>query len=267
MTRYIAHQFSAGLFSRDSQAGIDPLGSQFPGGGRGTLIQQAQAVPKAAICQPGQNPGRIVIQVDIFLVGNILQPGGNVLLTDAPEGKPLAPGQNGCRNFVQFRSSQNKEQMLRRLLNDLQQSIEGRDGEHVHLVNNIHPHLYLRWGIYCVVPQIPDIVHAVVGCGIDFQHVHAGTGINGLTGFAAVAGITVIRVQAVDSLGQNFGAAGFARATGAGKQVGMAHFPGNELGFQGLGHRQLAGNIIKSLRPVFAIQSLIGCQTSSSFPY
>ena len=149
--------------------------------------------------------------------------------------------------------SQNEQQMLRRLLDDFEQRVEGGNGQHVYLVDDIHTHFHLRGGVNSIVPEVPDIVHAVVGRGIDFQHVHAGAGINGPTGLAGIAGIAVVRVQAVHRLGQNFGAAGFARATGAGEQVGVAHFPAHQLGLQGLGHRRLARHIVKGLGTVFPV--------------
>ena len=64
---------------------------------------------------------------------------------------------------------------------------------------------------------------------------------------------------------RNFGAAGFAGAPGAGEQVGMAHFPAHQLGFQGLGHRRLTGHIVKGLGTVFPIQCLIGRHSLTPF--
>ena len=182
-----------------------------------------------------------------------MQSGGNVLLADAPEGKPLAAGENGCRDLVQLCCGKNKEQMLRGLLNDFQQGVECGQGQHMHLVHDIHPLTNLGRGIDRIVPQIPDVVHAVIGCGIDFQHIHTGPGINGPAGLALIAGVAVIRVQTVDRLCQNFGAAGLARAPGACKKVSMAQLAGDHLGFQGLGHCQLPRHIVKGLRAIFSI--------------
>ena len=123
---------------------------------------------------------------------------------------------------MQLRCRENEQQMLRRLLDDLQQRVEGRNGEHMHLVDDIHPHFHLRRRINGVVPQVADVVYAVVGRGVDLQHVHAGAGIDGLAGFADVAGVTVVGIQAVDRLRQNLSAAGLARAPGAGEQIRMA---------------------------------------------
>ena len=249
----ITHHFPAGLLPRHAQAGIHPLGGQFSHGGGGALIQKAQAVPQSAVSQTGQHPGGAVVQVNALLVSHILQPGGDILLADPPERKPLAPGQNGGRDLMQLCGGQDEQQMLRRLLDDFQQGIEGRNGEHMNLVDDIHPHFHLGGGIDGVVPEVPDVIHAIVGGSIDFQHVHAGAGIDGPAGLAAVAGVAVIRVQAIHRFGQNLGAAGFAGSPGTGEQVGVAHFPRHQLMLQGLGHRLLTGHIVEGLRTILAI--------------
>ena len=249
----IAHHFPAFPLPGNAQTGVHPLCRQLSRGRGGALVKQTQAVPHSAVRQTGDHPRRAVVKINVLLIGDVLQPRRDVLLTDAPEGKPLAPGQNRRRNLVQLRGRKNEQQMLRRLLDDLQQRVEGRNGEHMHLVDDIYPHFHLRRRINGVVPQVADVVHAVVGRGVDLQHVHAGAGIDGLAGFADVAGVTVVGIQAVDRLRQNLGAAGLARAPGAGEQIRMAHFPGHDLGFQGLRHRHLPGNVVKGLGAVFAV--------------
>ena len=90
----IAHQFTAFLLARNAQAGIDTFCGQFPGGCRSALIQQAQAVTHTTVCQPRQYPCRTIVQINILLIGYILKPCCDVLLTDAAEGEPLTPGQD-----------------------------------------------------------------------------------------------------------------------------------------------------------------------------
>ena len=112
-------QGAALLLPGDAQAVVDLFRRQLAGGCAGALIQKTQAVAHGAVGKPGKHPGSSIVQVDVFLVGHILKPCGNVLLADAPEGKPLAPGQDGGRNLVELRGGQNKEQVLRGFLNDL----------------------------------------------------------------------------------------------------------------------------------------------------
>ena len=93
----------------------------------------------------------------------------------------------------------------------------------MHLVDDVDPLFHLAGGIDGIVTQIADIVDAVVGGGIDLQHIHAGARIDGLTGLADIAGIAVMGIQTVDRLGKNLGAARLARTPGAREQVSMAH--------------------------------------------
>ena len=143
--------------------------------------------------------------------------------------------------------------MLRRLLNDLQQRIEGRNGEHVDLVDDVHALFHLAGSIDGIITQVADIVNAVVGGGVDLQNVHTGSGIDGPACLTDVAGVAVMGIEAVDRLRQNLGAAGLTRTARAGKQVRMAHMPGQQLGLQGLRHSPLTNHIIKGLRPILSI--------------
>ena len=79
---------------------------------------------------------------------------------------------------MQLSCSKNKQQVLRRFFNDLQKRIKSRQGLHMNFVNDIHTHFYLRRRIYSIITQIANIVNTVIGCSIDFQNIHTGSGIN-----------------------------------------------------------------------------------------
>ena len=143
--------------------------------------------------------------------------------------------------------------MLRRLLDDLKQGVEGLHREHMHLVDDINALAHLGRGIDRVVAQAAHVIHAVVRRRIDLQHVHARAGIDAPAGRAAVARIAVDRVLAVDGLGQNFCAGRLARAARAGEQVGVAGLAGEDLVFQRLRDRKLTDHVVKGLRPVFSV--------------
>ena len=95
---------------------------------------------EGAVGQPGQKPGGCGLQVDTLLVGHIVA-----------AGRPYPPARCARKenrwqrermvagNLVQLCGGQNKNQMLRRLLNDFQEGVEGGDGEHMNFVDDIHP--------------------------------------------------------------------------------------------------------------------------------
>ena len=176
---------------------------------------------------------------------------------DALEGKPLAPGENGGGDLVQLRGSQNEHQMLRRLLQNFQQGVEGRRGQHVDLVHDVDPLFHIGGGVDGLVPEGPDLVHAVVGGGVQLQHIQKAAVLDAEAGRALAAGVSVHRVLTVDRLGQNFGAGGLAGAPGAGEEVGVGSPALGYLLLQGLRDMGLADDIGKCLGPPFAVQGLV----------
>ena len=91
----------------------------------------------------------------------------------------------------------------------------------MNFINDVHTHFYLRRCINRIIPQITHIVYTVVGCSIDLQNIHAGTGINGLTTAAAITGVSILWVFTIDRFSKDFCAAGFARSPRTGEQVCM----------------------------------------------
>ena len=74
--------------------------------------------------------------------------------------------------------------MCRRLFQCLQESIESRSTEHMHFVDDVYAVFpYLRQNPHLLY-QSADIVHAVIGSGIQFVNIQRTPGIESLTGFA-----------------------------------------------------------------------------------
>lgn len=81
--------------------------------------------------------------------------------------------------------------MLRRLFKDLQQSIERRVAEHVHLVDDIHALAHAGGGKHRLIAQGAHIVDAVVGRGVKLDHVEDRPVVDAAAGGALVARIAV----------------------------------------------------------------------------
>ena len=233
----------------------------------GALVEQAHRIAQTAVCQPRQKRSRIRLELDALLIGDIIQTAHDILRHDAPEGEALAARQDRSRHLMQLRRRQNEQQVLRRLLDDLEQGVERAQREHMHLVDDIHALFDLRRGIDGVVAQSTDAVHAVIRGGVDLQHVHARARIDAPAGGAAVAGVAVLRIFAVHGLGQNFSAGRLAGAARAREQIGMAQAAGLELILQSLGHALLTDDVVKGLRAVFAVKCLIHVIISQCIVY
>ena len=147
--------------------------------------------------------------------------------------------------------------MGRGFLQDFQQGVESRCGEHVDLVDDIHAVAHAGGGIDGLVPQGAHMVYAIVGGRVQLQHIQQAAVVNPQAGLTLVAGVPVHRVLAIDRLCQDFGAGGFAGAPGAGKQVGVGEAALGRLPPQRLRDMLLPDHIRKGLGPPLAIQRLI----------
>ncbi len=147
--------------------------------------------------------------------------------------------------------------MRRRLLQRLEQRVERRRGEHVHLVNDIYLVPAGAWGVGRFVPQVADVVHAVVGRCVHLHHVQDAAVVNAAAHLAFAAGVAVLRMQAVDRLGKNFGASGLAGAAHPRKQVCVAHTACYDLVFEGRDDGTLTHHVLKTMRTPFAIQCAV----------
>ena len=158
---------------------------------------------------------------------------------------------------MQLRGGQNEHQMLRRLLQNFKQGVEGRRGEHVHLVDDVHALFQHRGGIHRLLPKGTDVIHAVVAGGVQLSDVQKPAFVDASAGLALIAGGAVHGGKAVDGLGQNAGAGGLARAAGAGEEVGVAGASLRHLPLQRVGDVPLAYHLGKGSRPPLAVERLI----------
>ncbi len=187
--------------------------------------------------------------------------GGDAGGVDALEGKLLAAALDGGQHLVDLGGGQDEHQMLRRFLQDLEQGVEGLIGQHVDLVDDVHPLFHRGGGVDRFIQDGADVVHAVVGGGVQLQHVQNGTVENAQAGGALVAGVAVLGMFAVDGPGQQLGAGGLARSPGAGKQISVGQTAGGHLPLQGLGDVVLAYDLVEGFGAPLTIQSLVHSQS------
>ena len=232
------------------------------GGDAGAGVQDGQRVAQSAVGQPGDEGGGFVGEVQLFGGGHLGHPPRNVLGADAGEVVPLAPGPDGGGHLLDLGGGQDKDDVGGGLFQCFQQGIEGRCGKHVHLVDDVYLISAAGGGVGGLVPQVADVVHAVVGGGVHLHHVQDGAVVDALADGACPAGVAAVGVEAVDRLGEDFGAGGFACAPHPGEQVGVAHPPGGHLVFQRRHGGALAHHVLKPLGPPFAVERSIHSHTS-----
>ena len=157
-----------------------------------------------------------------------------------------------------LRGGQNKDHIGRRFLQGLKQRVEGSYGKHMDLIDDIDPVTALCGRILNLFPDIPDILHAVVGGRVNLHHIHGGTRENGPAGGTFIAGTSIQRMLAVHRPGKDLGDTGLSGTPCAAEKVRVACPAGNNLVFQRLYNGVLAFYVLKGNRTPFAVQCRIG---------
>ncbi len=88
-----------------------------------------------------------------------------------PEGVVMRPRPDRPDDLLGLGRREDELQMLRRLLDDLEQGIEPRRGHHVRLVDDVDLVPAARRPEERLLPQLTGVVHATVRCGVDLDHI------------------------------------------------------------------------------------------------
>ena len=137
---------------------------------------------------------------------------------DAAEIKPLATGENGGGEFLDFGRGENKFYVSGRFFEGFEEGIEGLVGQHVDFVDDVDFEFSSGGGVGDSLAQLFDAVDPAVGGTIDFEHVEAAPLFNLLTDIVVGVEIGFGAVGAVESFGEDAGGGGFANATGTNKE-------------------------------------------------
>ena len=125
-------------------------------------VEQRERVSQRSVGDFCYQRGGVFVESDILMLGDILKSRADILGRYSLEVKSLAARKNSRGELVYFCSSEDKYNMLRRLFENFQKSVERAGREHMHLVYNIDSVLRFNRRKICLVSKIADIVNAVV---------------------------------------------------------------------------------------------------------
>ena len=189
---------------------------------RDHLVEHRQGITHSAIGFLGDDVQRFVVIAHSLLRSDVFEVFHRIFDSDAIEVVNLTTGQNRRDNFVLFGGCQDKDGMSRRFFQGLQKGVEGLQGEHVHFVDDIDAVTSDLRGNTDLIGQVTDVVHRVVGGGIQLMDIERAALVEGTAGFAFVAGFSVGgKVLTVDRLGEDAGAGGFPYPSRSAEQIGM----------------------------------------------
>ena len=176
---------------------------------------------------------------------------------DLPQIKPLTPAQNRRQDLVRLGRRKDELHMRRRLLQRLQQRVEGIRRQHVHLVNVVDPELPTRRSIVHPLPQRPDVIHTVVRRPVNLRHIKAPSFRNLHTHILVRIKIHPRPTSAVQRLRKNPARARLPRPTRPDKQIRMRQSVLRDRISQRPNHMILPENVLKRLRSVLSRENLV----------
>ena len=119
-------------------------------------------------------------------------------------------------------SCQDKHNIRRWFLQCFQQGIEGTCGKHMNLINNIYFIFTFCRAVRNLFSDLTYIIHTIVGCSIDLDHIHCSSCLDCLAHGTFITGAAIYGMLTVDCLRQNFGYCCFTGSSGTAEQIGMS---------------------------------------------
>jgi hypothetical protein len=112
-----------------------------------------------------------VARLDLLGGGDLLQALDDELGRDRLQVEALAAGDDGREHLLHLGGGEDELHVRRRLLEGLEQRVERRRREHVHLVDDVDLELALGRRVADGVAQVAHLLDAVVRGAVDLDHV------------------------------------------------------------------------------------------------
>ena len=170
------------------------------------------------------------------------------------EIEPLAAAENRRGNLLSLGGGEEKLHVLGWFLQRLQQCVEGRRREHVHLVDQVDFVRAAGRGISGVLAQRSDAVDAVVASAINLHHIETASLGDLDACVAGAAGIVrgpILACLTIERLREDAGGGGFSHAAGTDEEIGLGEtLPGDRV-LERPGDVFLTHDLLEALGAVF----------------
>ena len=227
------------------------------------LVEQRQRVAHRAFGDPGDQRQRLGLGGDAFGGADLAQMGDHPPGLDAPQIEADAARAHGDRHFLDLGGREQELDVLGRLLERLQQAIEGLLREHVHFVDDIDLGARRNRAIARVLDDLAHVVDAGMGGGVHLDHVdvaqlHDRLAMDAELGHVDARPVDLARQGIVEGAGQDARRRRLADAAHAGQDIGLVDAAGGEGIGERAHHRLLADQVLEAHGPVFPRQHPIG---------
>ena len=130
-----------------------------------------------------------------------------------------------------FGGGENKFHVAGRLLQGLEEGVEGLVGKHMDLIDDVDLIVSLGGCILALFPKEAHVLDAVVGSTVDFDDIHAGAVHDGAGDLGIVVGIRGRAALGIEGFGEEPGGGGLSGSPRTDKEKGMS----DPLVFDGIG--------------------------------
>ena len=217
------------------------------------LVKKAQGIPHRTVRHLRDIPDSLILYVPLFLPDQFREPCGNGIYGDPLEIIPLAAAQDRNRNLVRLRRRQDKYHIFRRFLQRLKKRVKSPYRQHMNLINNIYLIPPFCRAVRYFLPDLADIIHAVVRRRVDLDHIHRSSRRHRTAHGTLAARTSVLWMLAIHRLGKYLRHASLTRSAGPAEQIRMPDAPRLDLVLQCLYNGVLPFHIFERIRPELPI--------------
>ena len=222
---------------------------------RNHLIKHRLGITHRSVGAAGDGSGGLRSENDLLVFGNMLQVRRDQFRRQPTEIEPLAAAENRGRHLLCLGRGKEELHVLRRFLQCLEQGVESRGAEHVHLVDEVDLVGAASRSVGGVLAERADALDAVVAGTVDLHHIEAtpfGDLDAGIAGAAGVVGRPLTACLAIQRLGQDAGRGCFPDPAGTDKEISLRQPLASDGILQRPGDVFLPDDLFKALGAVFA---------------
>ncbi|CAM3641166.1 hypothetical protein NOMA109596_04870 [Nocardioides marinus] len=238
------------------QAGRQRMGHALGAGTAEQLVEHREGVSGRATAGPDDQRDRGRLDRHALLLAQLGEVAREQSRRDEPEGVVVGAGADRPDHLVGLGGGEDEPQVRRGLLDQLEQGVEALRGDHVGLVDDVDLVAAAHRREERLLPQVPSVVDATVGGGVDLDDVDRPRAATGqvATRVTLPARVGDRALLAVERPRQDARRGGLAAAAGAGEQVGVVDPVVGQGRAQGRRHVVLPDDLVEGLGPVAAVQ-------------
>ena len=220
------------------------------------LIHDGQGVAHASAAGTGHQWEDARADPHVLGVAQVGEVGLERVRRHQAEGVVVGARADGADDLLRLGGGEDELHVRRRLLDELEQGVEALRCDHVGLVEDEDLEAVARRGEGGALAQVPGVVHAVVGGGVDLDDVEAARAAGGQVpaGGALPAGGVGGEALAVQAARQDAGRGGLAAAARAGEEVGVGDAITAQCCHERGGHMVLPDDVLEGVGAVAAVQ-------------